>query len=423
MNDAHPIPISRTDVHADPSRYSAGCKFLLYSHDSHGLGHLRRNLSIARALLDRFDNASVMILTGSPCATQFPLPPNCDVVKIPAVGKDQNGRYTPRSLDVSLDMAMAYRRRLILAAYESYDPDVIVVDHQPAGLMGEMMDVLERARAAGKLLVFGSRDIVDAPGVVEKSWSLPACKLALEHFYERIFVYGDQRVFDPLAEYRPLKRIAGKVSITGYVASNPGQPTRKPRSDGRPRVLVTVGGGDDGTQRIRNYLDSLRLDPVGWTSRIVTGPLMPLQQVRDYKQEVKQGALRGQVKINRFHGDIPGLMHQSDAIVSMAGYNSCLEILQSETPAVLMPRERMRQEQSIRAHRFAELGLAQNVPAGDARLLRGAVETALASRRHPPVSLNLDGLATICDEIGQMIGLEPVRPGPVAEPDVVTVCR
>lgn len=423
MNDANPIQIGRADTSSDHSHAPGGCKFLLYSHDSHGLGHLRRNLSIARSLLDRFTDVSVLILTGSPCATQFPLPPNCDVVKIPAVGKDQNGRYTPRSLDVPLDTAIEYRRRLILAAYESYDPDVILVDHQPAGLMGEMMDVLERAQTAGKLLAFGSRDIVDAPGVVEKSWSASACKLALEHFYERIFVYGDPRLFDAIAEYGPLRRIASKVSITGYVANGPTLSSRKVRSDGRPRVLVTVGGGDDGMQRIRNYLDSLQLGPVGWVSRIVTGPLMPLQQVQAYKREIKQGGLRGQVKVSRFHGDMPGLMHQADAVVSMAGYNSCLEILQSGTPAVLMPREHMRQEQSIRAHRLAELGLAQSVPAGDARLLRGAVETALASKRHPPVSLNLDGLATLCEEIGEMIGLRPARRRQMAESGIARGCR
>ena len=279
------------------------------------------------------------------------------------------------------------------------------------------------ARTAGKVLVFGSRDIVDAPDAVANSWSLPACKLALEHYYERILIYGDQRVFDPLAEYGPLRRIADKTSVTGYVARTAEHPDRRPRSDGRPRVLVTVGGGDDGIERIRNYLDSLRLGPVDWFSKIVTGPLMPLDQVRAFKQEVKHGGLRGQVKITRFHGDIPGLMHQSDAIVSMAGYNSCLEILQSGTPAVLMPRVRMRQEQSIRSSRLAELGLAQNVPPGDARLLRRAVEAALASRRHPAVSLNLDGLENLCDEIGRTTGLESDRLRRVARPGMASVRR
>jgi predicted glycosyltransferase len=423
MNDAQSIRIGRADVRPDHTDNSTALRFLLYSHDSHGLGHLRRNLTIARALLDRFHNASVMIVTGSPCSTQFPLPAKCDVVKIPAVGKDLAGRYVPRSLDLPLEDLIELRRQLILAAYRSFDPDAILVDHQPAGLLGEMLEVLEQARDAGKLLAFGCRDIVDAPSVVENSWSAPACKLALEHFYEHVFIYGDERVFDPVREYEPLRRVEEKVSVTGYVVNGVGHEPRRPHPGENPRVLVTVGGGDDGTERIRNYLDALRQGPVGWTSHIVAGPLMPLQQIHAYKQEVKHSDLREHVKVSRFHGDIPGLMRQSDAIVSMAGYNSCMEILQSGTPAVLMPRERMRQEQSIRASRLAELGLARHVPVGETNALRGAIEDALKSPRAAPASLNFDGLAAICDVIGRRLGIEGSFPGSTAERDVVTACR
>jgi predicted glycosyltransferase len=423
MNDAQSIRIGRADARPDCTDNSTTLRFLLYSHDSHGLGHLRRNLTIAKALLDRFHNASVIILTGSPCSTQFPLPANCDVVKIPAVGKDEVGRYVPRSLDLPLEDLIELRRQLILAAYRSFDPDVILVDHQPVGLLGEMLEVLEQARDAGKLLAFGCRDIVDAPAVVEKSWSVPACKLALEHFYDHVFIYGDQRVFDPVREYEPLRRIEEKVSVSGYVVNGSGHEPRKPQPGKKPRVLVTLGGGDDGTERIRNYLDALRLGPVGWTSHIVAGPLMPLQQVHAYKQEVKHSELREYVKISRFHGDIPGLMRQSNAIVSMAGYNSCMEILQSGTPAVLMPREQMRQEQSIRASRLAELGLAQHVPVGETKALRGAIEDALGSPRTTSASLNFDGLAAVCDVIGRQLGFEGSFSGGTAERNVVTACQ
>ena len=64
MNDAQSIRIGRADARPDCTDNSTTLRFLLYSHDSHGLGHLRRNLTIAKALLDRFHNASVMILTG-----------------------------------------------------------------------------------------------------------------------------------------------------------------------------------------------------------------------------------------------------------------------------------------------------------------------------------------------------------------------
>jgi predicted glycosyltransferase len=377
-------------------------KYLLYSHDSHGLGHLRRNLAIAGALLEQFPDSSVVIVTGSPCATQFPLPPNCDVVKIPAIGKNELGEYVTRSLNISLEDTLAARRELISGIYKAYNPDVILVDHQPTGLLGEMLGVLKLAREQGKFIAFGTRDIVDAPEVLDKAWSSPECRFVFEHCYDQVFIYGDRTVFDPLREYAALKRIANKVTVTGFVVEAVAHPPPKGITDGRPHVLVTFGGGDDGVHRIHTYLDALRLGPVEWTTHIVAGPLMPLRQVREYKHAIKHSELRDVVKISRFHGDIPGLMHHADAVVSMAGYNSCLEILNSGTPAILIPRENMRREQSIRAGRLAELGLAKYVPVGDAEQLRRAVETTLNSSQPANVDLDFNGLARLCDVLGQL---------------------
>jgi predicted glycosyltransferase len=405
MNESQAIHAARIGLAAAARTRSRHFRILLYSHDSFGLGHLRRNLAIAGALRQRFPDCGIVILTGSPCATQFPLPDDCDIVKIPAVAKDRTGRYVPRSLGLPLAEAISLRRQLIFAAYEAYDPDVVLVDHQPTGLLDEMMGVLERAHRDGKFVAFGMRDIVDAPAVVEGAWSSPACKRALEHCYDRVLVYGDRRVFDPLEEYRLLLPLADKIAFMGYVVEPRTHPARETPPEGRQHVLVTVGGGDDGSQRIETCLDVFRNGPAAWTSRIITGPLMPEQQVRQYKHTVKLGELRGRVKITRFHGDIPGLMHQADAILSMAGYNSCLEILQSGTPAVLMPRNVMRQEQVIRASRLAALGLVRTAPADEPELLGEVLWQALRSARNPRVELDLDGLTNICESVAQALGM------------------
>lgn len=401
MNENHAIQIARSHPSVVPTVRARDPRVLLYSHDSYGLGHLRRNLAIAGALLKRLPRVSVVILTGSPCATQFPLPPNCDVVKIPAICKDDQGRYIPRGLDVSLEEAIEMRRSLIRATYDSFDPDIILVDHQPTGLLNEMTGVLEQAREDGKFLAFGVRDIVDSPESVEEAWSSQECLRAFDCYYDHVFIYGDQRVFDPLLEYPVLGRILQKVSITGYVIETLARTPKKVSRNGLPLVLVTVGGGDDGMQRITNYLEAMRLGPAPWASHIITGPLMPRSQVREFKLQVKHSDLRDRVKISNFHGDLPGLMRQADAVVSMAGYNSCLEILQSGTPGILVPREQMREEQSIRATRLAALGLAQHVPIGDATGLRHAIESALNSGPEPLLELNFDGLDNICDVLAQ----------------------
>ena len=89
-------------------------RVLLYSHDSVGLGHLRRNLAIARQINATFPKASILIVTGSPCASQFPLPDNTDMIKIPSISKDEHGNYVPLDRSMSLDETVAFRSDIIL---------------------------------------------------------------------------------------------------------------------------------------------------------------------------------------------------------------------------------------------------------------------------------------------------------------------
>ena len=43
-----------------------GARVLIYSHDSFGLGHLRRCRTIAHALVEKYKSLSVLIISGSP---------------------------------------------------------------------------------------------------------------------------------------------------------------------------------------------------------------------------------------------------------------------------------------------------------------------------------------------------------------------
>jgi len=406
MNNLKSIHFLHKNAVAGQSRPLSDFRILLYSHDSYGLGHLRRNLAIARALLERISNASILIVTGSPCATLFPLPERCDVIKLPAVGKDKDGHYEPRSLNISLDQVVALRRGLIMSAYESFDPDVILVDHKAAGLLDEVLPMIRRAHRDGKLNLFGVRDIIDTPAVIEGTWCCRVCRRALEQYYDHVCIYGDELVFDAMQEYPLLTKLSHKVSMLGYVGTPQKKREYKPSPGAQKHVLVTVGGGDDGEQRIQAYLEALQLAPVDWTTQIITGPLMDSQKIRYYKKYVKRSKLAGSVKIRHFHGDIPGLMRQADAVVGMAGYNSCVEILQSGTPAVLLPRDRMRQEQSIRAERLAALGLVQSVPVNDVTALRNALERALAKCPSQSAMPDMNGLDNLCSLIIRLSDLE-----------------
>jgi predicted glycosyltransferase len=58
---------------------------LMYSHDSYGLGHLRRTLALARAFVEHNPRLGVLILAGCTVSGSFRLPQGIDMVKLPSL--------------------------------------------------------------------------------------------------------------------------------------------------------------------------------------------------------------------------------------------------------------------------------------------------------------------------------------------------
>src|SRR6185436_2425762 len=245
-HDLDSDPISSADW-PEGRRAPSAQRFLLYSHDSWGLGHLRRSLTLATGLIEAVPDAEVLLITGSPCATLFPIPPRIGLVKIPSVSKGANGEYVPRSLAGTIGETLELRRNLILEAYRSFRPTLVLVDHKLIGLQGEAYEMLRRARADGVHTVLGIRDVIDSPGAVAVEWSGEKCRWALSEGYERVCVYGSPEVFDTRLEYPIPPELGERVEFLGYVV-RPLPAATPPLSSGRPKVLVTMGGGEDGAR-------------------------------------------------------------------------------------------------------------------------------------------------------------------------------
>src|SRR5919205_552526 len=109
-----------------PSRL-AGPRVLLYSHDTFGLGHLRRSRAIANAIVADWPGASVMIISGSPVIGNFEFGSGVDYIRIPGVTKLPDGDYRSLNLNVELDEAVGLRQALILQASKAFRPDVFIV--------------------------------------------------------------------------------------------------------------------------------------------------------------------------------------------------------------------------------------------------------------------------------------------------------
>jgi predicted glycosyltransferase len=380
-------------------------RILIYSHDTFGLGHLRRCRAIAHAIVDRFKGVSVLILSGSPIIGSFDFRPRVDFVRIPGVIKLDNGEYQSLGLHIELDQTMAIRAAIIRQTAESFRPQLFLADKEPLGLRGEVLSTLKLLKAKGTTLALGLRDIMDDPRYLAAEWKRKNVLPSLEHLYDQIWVYGLAGFADPLAGVTCPASVRAKMIYTGYLRRSVPQrvePDPALRSD--PYVLVTVGGGADGMEAIDWVMRAYEADPgIPYRAVIVTGPFMAAEQQRQF---LERAARVGRVEVVRFDAHVERLMERALGVVAMAGYNTFCEILSLDKRAILIPRVLPRREQLMRAQRAAELGLVRMLDPEQPQTAEVMSEALRSLSNQAPPSRHgaermLRGLDTITDLVAE----------------------
>ena len=371
-----------------------------YSHDTLGLGHIRRNLLIAQSFAQLPICATTLMITGLASAGLLPLAPGVDCVTLPAIQKSDDGEYRARRWKVALGQLIEIRARIIQSALVAFRPDVLIVDTEPRGAFGELDGAL-RALRRRTSFVLGMRDIRDHPDTVRREWRLGATDAAIREHYDEVWVYGDRAVFDVAREYGLSADIAARLRYTGYLDQRRRLDLVHPGDDG-PQVLATLpegrmilctlGGGQDGARVASAFVDADL--PPGTFGLLLAGPQMPDDAFEHVRE--RAGRRPGQMRVLRFVSEPAPLLAHAYRIVGMGGYNSTLEALSFETPALIVPRVRPRQEQWIRAERLRALGLVDVVHPD--RVSSGAVSEWLHREIAPPrahAAVDLDGLSRV----------------------------
>lgn len=328
-------------------------RIVLYSHDTMGLGHIRRNLLLAQTLTTGEGAAEVLLITGARESGRFRLPRGCDVVVLPALHKGADGVYAARHLDLPLGELVALRSQLVLGAIKSFRPELVIVDNVVRGVHGELDQALRHLRAGGARCVLGLRDIRDEPEAVQREWERAHCYETLRNYYHEVWVYGDPEVYDPRSEYRLPDDIAAKFRFTGYLDQR--ARLHDAVDDGRVRPgrygLCLVGGGQDGAALALAFAEAAY--PAGSGGVIVTGPHMA-PAARERLRAI--AAARPALSVVEFAAEPTALLRDADYVITMGGYNTVCEVLSFEKPALVVPRVAPRREQLIRAERLRALG-------------------------------------------------------------------
>ncbi|MFK7751138.1 MAG: glycosyltransferase family protein [Sedimentitalea sp.] len=379
---------------------------MLYSHDTFGLGHLRRSRALAQAITSAYPQSSALILTGSPVAGRFDFPRRVDHVRLPGVTKRRDGSYVSQTLGMDIEETTELRAGLIRSTVEQYEPDVLIVDKEPTGFRGELLGTLEDLLDGGRTrMVLGLRDVLDEPQVLAAEWERKGALAATELFYDDIWVYGLGSVYDPTEGLALSKAARARLHWTGYLRRDLGIVDTPPP---QPYVLVTPGGGGDGQAMVDLVLKAYEQDPdLNPRAILVYGPFLSGDKRAVFERRV--AALNGRVTAVGFESRIETLFAGAQGVICMGGYNTFCEVLSFDKRAVIVPRTVPRLEQYIRASRAESLGLVAMLdewrdgltPEAMIRAIRNLPNQPLPSQAMPDGLL--DGLDYVTTRISALL--------------------
>jgi predicted glycosyltransferase len=350
---------------------TAGCRVSIYSQDSLGLGHLRRNTLIGGALLESASNSPVLLFADSPVAPFFEVPERMDHIKLPSIRKVDAGCWEATRLQMDESELLRLRADLLRNALLNFRPDLVLVDHMPQGAQGELVPALQALKEAHphSFVVLGLRDILDAQEVIQRVWENEGAYDALRRYYDRALIYGSSEIFPTHWTYG-LPALPHGIFYCGYVvnrgplkgAEEIRQALRLPK---RRHVFVSAGGGADGQSLMRTYVHALRLlsPRLDFATLMAVGANAPPEMRRELEAEA-----RGlPVRIVPYVEDSLSHMNAADLVVCMAGYNTLSEVLYLKKKALVVPRHGPSAEQRMRAGLFAKRRLIDALDPADLR--------------------------------------------------------
>jgi len=387
------MPLSRPLPRPQTSR-----RVMLYSHDTFGLGHLRRSRALASALTQDDNDTSAIILTGSPVAGRFTFPERVDHIRLPGVTKLPDGSYVSQTLGLDIDETTSLRAGLIQTAVEQYEPDLLIVDKEPTGFRGELMTTLAHLRAKGDTrTVLGLRDVLDEPEVLATEWDRKGALDAVETFYDEIWVYGMEGIYDPTRGLGLSQRMRDRMHWTGYLRREVTDASEVPAT---PYVLITPGGGGDGAAMVSLVLEAYERDPdLKPDAVLVYGPFLSGEVRAAFDARV--AALGGRVTAVGFDSRIEALFAGAEGVICMGGYNTFCEVLSFDKPAVIVPRTVPRMEQWIRASRAEQRGLVRMLDEKRDGMTAPAMIAAIRglATQPKPSAAGADGLLAGLDQV------------------------
>jgi predicted glycosyltransferase len=320
------------------------------------VGHFFRTLEIVKALKAH----DIVLVTGGaslPCT----VPGHVRQVNLPGLMMDDqfNGLY---SVDPARTVgAVKHERQQMLAQlFLNERPDVFLVELYPFGRkafrfeLDPVLSLIRQDEGRQCRVVCSLRDIL----VEKKDAAAYETRVVdtLNRYFDGVLIHSDPRLIRLDSSFSTMDRIRIPVVYTGFVTPLPdpaavaGVKQALGMTLDQPLVVVSVGGGNVGAPLLRAAVlaHSRLVDPGRVKMMVLTGPYMDRAVVDEIHSLVHEG-----IRVEPFWADFISLLAAADLSISMAGYNTCMNLVAAGVPSLVWPFDQNR-EQRTRAGMLAD---------------------------------------------------------------------
>lgn len=338
-------------------------RLMFYCQHILGIGHLVRSMEIVRGLLKDFE---IFFINGGEIVEGFDWPIGVQIINLPAIKTDSEFRELQIPAEFQdVEQVLEYRRDLLLNIFEQVRPTVLMVELFPFGrrrFSTELLPLMERAKEADTKVVCSLRDIVvtkqDRTRHEEK-----ICRL-INQYFDLLLIHGDPTFMPLETSFSRVQHLNCPVHYTGYVVQQDiDHPPISPAPylpsfpSPAPFILTSVGGGRFGHELLDCVAEASAFleDRIPHHIQLFTGPFSP-DEVYDRLCTIAQQ--RRNLTVERFTPHLLHYMRQADLSISMAGYNTTMNVLTTGVRSMLLPfTGNDDQEQRMRSERLEELGI------------------------------------------------------------------
>jgi predicted glycosyltransferase len=371
-------------------------KIIFYCQYVWGMGHLFRSIELVRALAGH----DVVLVAGGR-EVDVELPDHVTLVRLPGLYTDEQfTTLIPEDAAKTVDDIQRERKKILFSLFEQHSPDVFVIELYPFGraLFGfelqPLLDGIRQGRFGAMKVVCSLRDIL-----VEKkdpqAYEARVLNL-LNTYFDLLLIHSDDQLLALDETFGRMDDIRIPTVYTGFVSpkADPAAGRRLRRELGigsqEKLIVVSAGGGRSGYALLSRILDAYHLMADSDQIRIemFSGPFRDPEEFKKLTAKSADG-----IRIRYFTNRFLDYLSAADLSVSLAGYNTCMNLLAARVPALIFPYSKQ-QEQPIRVAKiknFIPMKILRDKDIEPALLSRYIQKMLLESRPRGTVSINLDG--------------------------------